>query len=134
MDELPDWEHGTAAVLCASGPHAIPVSTAVRLADRRIAFALGRSRDTLARVREDPSVALCVFAPGLCFTAYGRADVVREEMESSPHVAAIEMRVETVQDHLEGARTEITDSVSWRWTEDDAADADAAVRAELTRL
>ena len=30
MEGLPHWEQGTPAVLCVAGPHAIPVSTAVR--------------------------------------------------------------------------------------------------------
>jgi len=134
MDELPQWDAGTAAVLSVSGPHAIPVSTAVRLAHDRVAFALGRRRDTLQRLREDPAAAICVFAPRVCFSAYGQVRVVREEMRSSPHVAALELRVERLQDHLAGARTEIVDAVRWRWTEDDAADADAGVRDELAGL
>ena len=31
VEELPTWESGTAAVLSVHGPHAIPVSTSVRL-------------------------------------------------------------------------------------------------------
>jgi hypothetical protein len=134
MEELPDWPPGTAAVLAVSGPHAIPVSTAVRLAGHHLAFALGRGRDTLARLREDPAAALTLFAPGLAFTAHGTARVVREEMRASPHVAGLVMDVDRVQDHLEGARTEIVAAPQWRWTNDEAAEADAEVRAELSRL
>ena len=134
MDELPDWEPGTPAVLSVSGPHSIPVSTAVRLAPDRVAFALGRRRETLARLREEPAAGLLLLAPGIAFSAYGRVLVVREELEASPHVAGLELRVERLQDHLAGARTEILEAVRWRWTEGEAADADAAVRAELGRL
>jgi hypothetical protein len=79
MDELPGWPQGTVAILAVSGPHAIPVSTAVRLTGDRLAFA-------------------------------------------------------RIQDHLAGARTEILAAPQWRWTNDEAAEADAKVRAELSRL
>jgi hypothetical protein len=131
---LPEWEPGTAAVLAVRGPHAIPVSTAVRLGDERIAFALARRRATLERLREDPSAALIVFAPGSAFSAYGRVRVVREQLGASDRVVALELRVERVQDHLEGARTEIIDGVRWRWTEDEAAATDSRIRDELARL
>ena len=32
---LPEWPEGTVAVLSTAGPHAIPVSTAVRAGDRQ---------------------------------------------------------------------------------------------------
>jgi hypothetical protein len=134
MNALPAWPPGTAAVLAVSGPHAIPVSTAVRLADRRIAFALGGRRDTLARLREDPAAALTVLAEGMAFTAYGPARVERAEMESAPKVAALILEVERIQDHLAGARTEILAGPGWRWTEPEAEQADEAVREELSRL
>ena len=41
MDILPHWEQGTPGVLCVAGPHAIPISTAVRGSDSRLVFALG---------------------------------------------------------------------------------------------
>lgn len=134
MDQLPEWEPGTAAVLAVRGPHAIPVSTAVRVGGDRIAFALARTRATLERLREDPAAALVVFAPRLAFSAYGRVSVLRDELEASSRVIALELRVERVQDHLEGARTEILAGVSWRWTEEEAAATDEAIRAELARL
>jgi hypothetical protein len=134
MDELPDWQSGTAAVLAVGGPHAIPISTAVRLSGDRLAFALGRGRDTLARLRREPEAAVCVLAPGLAFTAYVTAAVVREELEASPRVAALELRVDRIQDHLEGARTDILAPVGWRWTDDEAAEIDAKIRAELAAM
>jgi hypothetical protein len=134
MDELPDWAPGTAALLAVQGPHAIPVSTAVRLAPDRLAFALARRRETLARLRDVPDVALMLLAPGLAFTAYGDATVVREELEAAPNVAGVVIAVERLQDHLEGARTELLAAPQWRWTNDEAADTDAEIRAELSRL
>ena len=58
-------------MLCAAGPHAIPVSTAVRAGDDRVLFALGREREILRRLRDDPRAALLVMGEGLAFTAHG---------------------------------------------------------------
>jgi hypothetical protein len=134
VDELPDWEPGTAAILSARGPHAIPVSTAVRLGGGRLAFALARTRETLDRLRDDPAAALTILAPGLAFSAYGAATVVREKLDASDRVVAVVLEVERIQDHLEGARTEILGAPDWRWTNDEAAETDAQIRAELSQL
>jgi hypothetical protein len=134
VDILPDWQPGTPAVLCVTGLHAIPVSTALRAGDDRIVLALGRGRDTLARLRDDPSAALCLLGAGAAFTAYGRASVVREELAAAPHVAAVAVSVERIQDHLAGSRTEIVDGVRWRWTEHAARDDDRRIVAELRAL
>lgn len=127
---LPEWERGTPAVLVAEGPHAIPVSTAVRRGDDRIVFALGRRRTMLARLRAHPDAALCVLGRGLAFTAYGRATVIREELDSAP-VTALELRVARVQDHLADGRTEMLDGARYRWLEDAAAEAEPRIAAEL---
>jgi hypothetical protein len=134
MDDLPHWEPGTAAVLSVHGPHAIPVSTAVRAAPDRIVFALARRRETLTRLRDHPAAALCLLGDGVAFTAEGETAVVREELDASPHVAAIELSVTRVQDHLADGRTEMLDGARWRFTSDDARDADAALRRELAAI
>jgi hypothetical protein len=134
VEELPAWEPGTPAVLTVHGPHAIPVSTAVRAGGDRIVFALARSRATLARLREHPRAALTVMGAGVAFTAEGEAAVVREELTASPHVAALELRITRVQDHLADGRTEMLDGARWRFTSDEATEADAGVRAELAEL
>jgi hypothetical protein len=134
LDELPNWEAGTPAVLCAHGPHAIPVSTAVRASADRIVFALAHSRETLAILREHPAAALCLMGAGVAFTAEGEATVVREKLDASPHVAALELRVARVHDHLEGGPTEMHDGARWSFSSDRARDADTAVRAELAEL
>jgi hypothetical protein len=133
VDELPEWKPGTAAILSVRGPHAIPISTAVRLAGDRLAFALARTRETLDRLRGDSGAALTVLAGGLAFTAYGSTEV-RGALEASDRVVAVVMQVDRIQDHLEGARTEILAAPDWRWTNDEAAETDAAIRAELSRL
>lgn len=134
MDELPHWEPGTPAVLSVHGPRAIPVSTAVRASGDRIVFALARRRDSLACLRDHPAAALCLLGAGLAFTAEGEVAVVREELAASPHVAALELRVARVQDHLADGRTAMIDGARWRFTSEEAGAADAAVRAELNAL
>jgi hypothetical protein len=134
VEELPHWEPGTPAVLSVQGPHAIPVSTAVRASDDRVVFALARRRDTLQRLRANPAVALCMLGAGIAFTAEGEAAVVRDELRASPHVAAVELRVTRVQDHLADGRTEMLDGARWQFTSDEAREADAAVRTELAEL
>ena len=131
MDELPEWPEGTVAVLSTGAgegdPHAIPVSTATRRGPRTVTFALALRRESLARLRSDPRCALTVLAAGdLAFMALGRALVVRELGRS----AVLEFEVERIQDH--GRDTFAIDAgVQWHWTSEDAARADAAVRAAL---
>ena len=132
--ELPHWERGTPAVLCADGPHAIPVSTAVRVADDAVRFALGREREMLRRLREDPSAALLVMGKGLAFSAYGTASVIAERLEVADTVVAVELRVERVQDHLADGRTEMVDGARWRWTDDQLDESEPKIVAELERL
>jgi hypothetical protein len=131
---LPEWERGTPAVLCASGPHAIPVSTAVRVSDDVVRFALGREREMLRRLRDDPSAALLVMGEGLAFSVYGTAAVVAENLDVADTVVAVELRVERVQDHLADGRTEMVDGARWRWTDDRLADSEPKIWAELERL
>jgi len=131
---LPEWERGTPGVLCATGPHAIPVSTAVRASDDRLLFALASTRETLSRLRADPAAAFCLLGGGLAFTAYGRAGVAREQLESAPSVAAVELRVERVQDHLADGRTVMLDGARWEWADERAREAEPAILAELELL
>jgi hypothetical protein len=134
MDKLPEWPLGTPAVLCVVGPHPIPVSTAVRTADRRVMFALGRERETLRRLRADQGAALCLLGEGVAFTAHGRARVVAEELQSAATVVAVELIVEDVQDHLADGRTEMLDGARWRWLDRQAAEGEPAIIAELEQL
>jgi hypothetical protein len=130
---LPSWEPGTPGVLCVSGPHAIPVSTAVRADSDRLLLALGARRETLARLQADPEVALCLLGEGVAFTAYGDARVVAERLASAP-VAAVELLVTSVADHLADGRTEMLDGARWRRSEERYAESDAAIAAELRGL
>jgi hypothetical protein len=134
MEALPDWEQGTPAVLCASGPHPIPVSTYVRGGDHLVVIALARPRRTLELLREDPRAALCVLGRGAAFTAHGEARVAREPLRSAGGIAAVELRVERVQDHLADGRTEMLDGARWRWADPRFAEGDEAVFEELREL
>ncbi len=134
MTGLPEWEQGTPAVLCVAGPHPIPVSTAVRMGERRVLLALGRERETLRRLREEPRVALCLLGENLAFTAHGEARVVREDLESADTVVAVELSVERVQDHLADGRTEMLDGARWRWCAEEHGEAEDAILAELAGL
>ena len=133
MAGLPVWEPGTPGVLCVAGPHLIPISTAFRAGSDRIVFALGSSRETLARLRDDPSVAYCLLAKGVAFTAYGSASVIADELEAAP-VAAIELRVSDVADHLADGRTEMLEGARYRRPDPEVAESDAAIVAELRGL
>jgi len=134
MDRLPEWERGTPAVLCVAGPHAMPISTSIRVDDRHIRFALGRERETLRRLREDGRVALLVMGKGLAFSAYGPAAVVAERLDVADTVVAVELTVERVQDHLADGRTEMVDGARWRWTDEQLAESEPKIWAELERV
>lgn len=131
MGELPQWEQGTPALLCVAGHHAIPISTAVRLDGRRLAFGLGRRRETLTRLRADPGASISILARGLAFTAHGQARVVREELEASTGVVGLELIVDRVHDHLADGRTEMLSGAEWRWNDERAAAEAPAILEEL---
>jgi hypothetical protein len=133
---LPQWEPGTVAVLATAGdpPHAIPVSTAVRLGPRRAALALARSRASLARLRADPRCALTMLTTGdVAFTAHARATIAQEPMAVAESVVAVVLEVDDVQDHAD-ARFTIERGVAWRWVDAEAAERDAAIRAALAEI
>jgi Pyridoxamine 5'-phosphate oxidase len=134
MDTLPEWERGTPAVLCVSGPHPIPVTAFLRAGDDRVLLSLGRRRETLRRLREDPSVALLLMGEGLAFTAHGRARVIAEELQATDTVVGVELEVDRIQNHLADERTEMLDGARWRWCADEHGEAEDAILAELARL
>jgi pyridoxamine 5'-phosphate oxidase-like protein len=134
MERLPHWERGTPAVLCVAGPHPIPITAYLRAGDDRVLLALGRRRETLRRLREDPSVALLLMAEELAFTAHGRARVIAEELEVTDTVVAVELRVERLQNHLADERTEMLDGARWRWCSEEHGEAEDAILAELAGL
>jgi hypothetical protein len=119
-------------VSAGSPPHAIPVSAAVRAGPERVLLGLARSRESLARVRQDPRVALAIMAGGdVAVTAYGTASV--RDADLTDGVAAVELRVERVQDHNR-ATFVIESGVGWHWTDAAAQERDGEVRRALQRL
>jgi hypothetical protein len=133
---LPEWRPGTVAVLSTAGgaPHAIPVSTAVRVGPRRVLLALARTRESLERLRGDPRCALTILAAGdVALTAHGRAAIVEEPLAGAEGVAAVAVEVDAIQSHGD-PRFRIDDGVSWRWTDAEAARRDEAVHAALAGL
>lgn len=122
MTTLPVWPSRTIAVLAtlgADGPHVIPVSAPVRADDLTVLLSLHRSRDSLARLRARPQVALTVLAEGdLAFTARGTARVVAEPMPDATDYAAVEISVTDVDDHRQAAFT-VTAGVDRNWISED---------------
>jgi flavin reductase (DIM6/NTAB) family NADH-FMN oxidoreductase RutF len=132
MDALPDWPPGTVAVLAtagADGPHAIPVSTALRAGPRTVLLALARTRGSLARLRAEPRCALAVHAEGVAVTLRGRATVAGE----AAGTVAVRLDVEHVEDHGRPTFT-VEAGVRWSWTDAEAERVDAEVRAALQAL
>jgi hypothetical protein len=115
---LPEWPDRTIAVLSTQNEeiHAIPITAPLRIGDRQILLRLKRCRESLARLRQHPKVALTIFAKGnLAFTARGPARVVQEPMLGAPMFAAVAIDVENIDDHRQ--RDLVVDSgVSLDWT------------------
>ena len=102
LARLPEWPARTIAVLCTTdgGPHAIPVAAPVRAGDQRILVSLERTRGSLARLRENPQVALAIISGGnVAFTALGRARIVQQSMPDALDFVAVEIDVEKIDDH-----------------------------------
>jgi hypothetical protein len=126
---IPDWPPGTVAILATAGPHAIPVSTAMRAGPEAVLLALGPKRGSLARLRDDPHCALVVITDGVAVTLRGRATVVGE----AAGTVAVRLDVEAVDDHAQPTFA-IEAGVRWRWSDAAAERRDAEVRAALRQL
>ena len=118
---LPDFPRRTIAILSTvdPAPHAIPVSAPLRVDDTTILLSLHRTRDSLARLRANPAVALTVLTEGdVAFTARGRAHVIRDALDSDPDYAGVAIEVEHVDDHRQPGFT-VTGGVDRAWRDDD---------------
>ena len=63
-------------------------------------LSLKRTRNSLARLRRRPDVALTLLAPGdIAFTANGRAQILQEAMDEALDYAAVEIIVRGIDDH-----------------------------------
>jgi len=114
----PEWPDKTIAVLSTENGevHAIPITAPLRVGDRRILFRLKRCRESLARLREHPKVALTIFGKGnLAFTARGPAHVVQDPMVLAPAFAAVAIDVENIDDHRQ-REFAVDSGVSLDWT------------------
>ncbi|MFD4351872.1 hypothetical protein ACFWPK_24810 [Nocardia sp. NPDC058519] len=106
LDVLPVWPQETIAVLVTTdpSPHAIPVSWPVRAGDRRILISLKSDRGSLARLREQPEVALLILGGGnVALCARGRAKVIAEQMPSAQDYTAVQLDVDVIDDHRQSA-------------------------------
>jgi Pyridoxamine 5'-phosphate oxidase len=115
---LPAWPEKTIAVLSTQNEevHAIPITAPLRIGDRQILLRLKRCRESLARLREHPKVALTIFGKGnLAFTARGPARVVQESMVVAPAFAAVAIEVENIDDHRQ-REFAVDSGVSLDWT------------------
>ena len=131
---LPDVPAGTVAILSTGGgpPLAIPVSALVRVDGRRMLLALASGRESLARVRREPRVAVTLMAEGnIAVTAEGRARVVAERLPDADDVSAVLVTTVRVKDHGQPTFT-VDAGVRWHWIDEAASSRDAAVRAALT--
>jgi pyridoxamine 5'-phosphate oxidase-like protein len=128
------WPAGSVLALAThgDGPHVIPVSAALRTADGSVWLALAQTRESLARLRADPRVAVLAIAAGdVAVTLYGSAAVVHESLAEG--VAGIRVTVTEAAQH--GRTTFVIDSgVIWHWTDEQARARDADVNAALVRL
>jgi hypothetical protein len=117
FEALPESPLRTVGVLTTvdHGPHAIPISAPLRAGDRTILLSLHRERGSLARLREESSVALLILAEDdIAFTARGRAQVVAEPLTGAPEYAAIAIAVDAIDDHRQAAfRVESGIDRSW---------------------
>ena len=121
---------GILATVGPDGPWAIPVSALRRAAEDRVLLALLRSRRSLARLRDDPRVALALIGEGFSLTAHGPALVVAEPLPGAEFMAAVEVRAERLESTL-GARTVIHSGIAWGWRD---AGSDARHRQVLAAL
>jgi hypothetical protein len=96
-------------------------------------LALALRRESLARLRAEPAVALTLLGADVACTALGTATVVREPMECADGVAAVLVDVDVIQDHRQ-PRFAMEGGVAWRWTDDEAQARDGEIRAELRAL
>jgi oxalate decarboxylase len=133
LGALPEWPAATIAMLSTvdGGPHEIPVTAPLRAGDRRIMFSLKHDRGSLARLREQPQVALLIVAQdNVAFTARGAARVVEEHMPGAPEFAAVALDVEHIDDHRQPAMS-VDSGVGVRWTDQDQQ---SALREHLAAL
>src|SRR5262249_57485148 len=100
------------------GGYGIAVSAPLRTEDDRILIGLNRDRGSLARLREQPQVALTILAEGdIALTARGRARIVEEPMATAHDYAAVAIDVDHIDDHRQAAFI-VESGVGRRWIDE----------------
>ena len=133
---LPDWPQRTIAVLATTdpSPHAIPVSAPVRAGDETVLLSLHRSRDSLARLRARPDVALLFLAEdNTAFTVRGTARVLADPLPDAPDYVAVEITATAIDDHRQAAFV-VQAGVDRRWLDPVERDALGARMDTLKNL
>ena len=121
---LPTWPARTIGILVTydaadDGLHAIPISAPVRASDQTVLLSLHHTRDSLARLRAHPRVALTILTEGnTAFTARGTATVILDPMPVDPDYAAVRIDVQEVDDHRQQAFT-VTSGPGRDWLDSD---------------
>jgi hypothetical protein len=101
-----------------SGAHAIPVSAPQRTEDGRILLSLRRDRGSLARLCQQPQVALTILADAnIALTAQGRARIVQEPMAPGHDHAAVAIEVHDIDAHRQ-AEFVVDSGVDRRWVDE----------------
>ncbi len=104
LDALPEWPRETIAVLVTTDPtavpHAIPVSWPVRADARTVLLSLKSDRGSLARLRDQPQMALLILGGGdVALCARGTATVIAEQMPEAEDYVAVRIDVSVIGDH-----------------------------------
>lgn len=130
---VPSLPVGAVVVLSTvgpDGPHAIPVSAARMARSGLLLLALSANRGSLARLRDEPAVAVTIIETGFAQTLRGRARVACENLPGAAFMAVVEITVDAIDDHLR-PDTLIESGVRWAWTDEAMAEKDRAVVAAL---
>ena len=133
---LPQLPPGTVVILATvggAGPAAIPVSAVLREGPRALLLGLAARRGSLARLRDEPRVALSVGGPGFCVEVVGEATVAADPLPGAEGMVAVRVRARSVRD-VRGPATEVDAGMRWRWTEEGADVRHRVVMAALSRL
>ena len=114
---LPEWPDKTIAVLSTENGevHAIPITAPLRVGDRRILFRLKRCRESLARLREHPKVALTIFGKAILLSPPAVLPMSSRSQWLLHQFAAVAIDVENIDDHRQ-REFAVDSGVSLDWT------------------
>lgn len=139
MDDLlplPEFPPGLVAVLATVGPRgpvAIPVSALLRCGAHELLLALAGRRGSLARLRDEPRVALSLSGPGFCLAVEGEARVEADPLPGAENMVGVRVRADVVRDTC-GPSTAVDAGIRWRWTTGESETRHRRVLAALAAL